>query len=67
MIDTNLIKADSAKVSDSLKSKKYELDLKIFEELEANRKAAQIQTEDLQAKRNSLSKDYGLLKKEGQG
>jgi seryl-tRNA synthetase len=65
MIDTNLIKADSAKVSDSLKSKKYELDLKIFEELEANRKAAQIQTEDLQAKRNSLSKDYGLLKKEG--
>ena len=66
MIDTNLIKADSAKVSDSLKLKKYELDLKIFEELEANRKAAQIQTEDLQAKRNSLSKDYGLLKKEGQ-
>jgi seryl-tRNA synthetase len=65
MIDTNLIKSDSAKVSDSLKSKKYELDLKIFEELEANRKAAQIQTEDLQAKRNSLSKDYGLLKKEG--
>ena len=65
MIDTNLIKADSAKVSDSLKLKKYELDLKIFEELEANRKAAQIQTEDLQAKRNSLSKDYGLLKKEG--
>jgi seryl-tRNA synthetase len=65
MIDTNLIKADSTKVSDSLKSKKYELDLKIFEELEANRKAAQIQTEDLQAKRNSLSKDYGLLKKEG--
>ena len=66
MIDTNLIKADSAKVSDSLKLKKYELDLKIFEELEANRKAAQIQTEELQAKRNSLSKDYGLLKKEGQ-
>ena len=65
MIDTNLIKADSALVAQSLTSKKYELDLKMFEDLEANRKAAQIQTEALQAKRNALSKDYGLLKKEG--
>ena len=65
MIDTNLIKADSVTVSDSLKSKNYELDLTIFEELEVNRKAVQIKTEALQAKRNSLSKDYGLLKKEG--
>ena len=65
MIDTNLIKADSASVADSLSSKKYELDLKIFEDLEVNRKAAQIKTEALQAKRNALSKDYGLLKKEG--
>ena len=65
MIDTNLIKADSAAVADSLSSKKYKLDLKIFEDLEVNRKAAQIQTEALQAKRNALSKEYGLLKKEG--
>jgi len=65
MIETNLIKTDSASVADSLASKKYELDLKIFEDLEVNRKAAQIQTEALQAKRNALSKDYGLLKKEG--
>ena len=65
MIDTNLIKVDSGSVVDSLSSKKYELDLKIFEDLEVNRKAAQIQTEALQAKRNALSKDYGLLKKEG--
>ena len=65
MIDTNLLKADSAIVADSLSSKKYKLDLKIFEDLEVNRKAAQIQTEALQAKRNALSKDYGLLKKEG--
>ena len=65
MIDTNLIKADSALVAESLSSKKYELDLKIFEDLEVNRKAAQIQTEALQAKRNALSKDFGLLKKEG--
>lgn len=65
MIDTNLIKTDSASVADSLSSKKYELDLKIFEDLEVDRKATQIKTEALQAKRNALSKDYGLLKKEG--
>ena len=49
MIDTNLIKVDSGSVVDSLSSKKYELDLKIFEDLEVNRKAAQIKTEALQA------------------
>ena len=65
MIDTNLIKTDSASIADSLASKKYELDLNIFEDLEVNRKATQIKTEALQAKRNALSKDYGLLKKEG--
>ena len=65
MIDTNLIKTDSASVANSLASNKYELDLNIFEDLEVNRKATQIKTEALQAKRNALSKDYGLLKKEG--
>ena len=65
MIETNLIKTDSASVANSLASKKYELDLNIFEDLEVNRKATQIKTEALQAKRNALSKDYGLLKKEG--
>jgi len=65
MIDTNLIKTDSASVANSLASKKYELDLNIFEDLEVDRKATQIKTEALQAKRNALSKDYGLLKKEG--
>ena len=65
MIETNLIKTDSASVADSLASKKYELDLNIFEDLEVDRKATQIKTEALQAKRNALSKDYGLLKKEG--
>jgi len=65
MIDTNLIKADPARVAESLKLKKYELDIKAFESLEGNRKTYQTETEDLQATRNSLSKEYGHLKKEG--
>jgi seryl-tRNA synthetase len=31
----------------------------------AERKKYQTQTEDLQAQRNALSKEYGMLKKEG--
>lgn len=65
MIDTHLIKADPAKVAESLKLKKYELDIKAFESLEGLRKTYQTETEDLQATRNSLSKEYGHLKKEG--
>ena len=65
MIDTNLIKADPIRVAESLKLKKYELDIKAFESLEGSRKTVQTETEDLQATRNSLSKEYGQLKKEG--
>jgi len=65
MIDTNLIKSDPKKIFEDLKSKKYDLNIETFESLELSRKNAQMQTEDLQAQRNTLSKEYGLLKKEG--
>ena len=65
MIDTNLIKSESDKVSDRLKTKNYELDCSSFFTLESERKEFQTAAEDLQAQRNLLSKDYGLLKKEG--
>ncbi|MFL2713565.1 MAG: serine--tRNA ligase [Gammaproteobacteria bacterium] len=41
------------------------MNISVFEQLEAKRKKFQTQAEDLQAQRNSLSKEYGLLKKEG--
>jgi len=65
MIDTNLIKLDPKQVFESLKSKKYELNLEAFDAFELDRKNFQTQTEDLQAQRNTLSKEYGLLRKEG--
>ena len=65
MIDTNLLKEDSKFVAEKLKLKNYELDIELFESLEANRKKFQTKTEDLQAQRNSLSKDYVILKKKG--
>lgn len=65
MIDTNLLKEDSRAVAQKLKSKNYELNNDLYISLEDDRKKFQIQVEDLQAKRNNFSKDYGILKKDG--
>ena len=65
MIDTNLIKNDPQAVVKNLESRNYNFEVDSYKSLEAARKQFQTETEDLQAKRNSLSKEYGLLKKEG--
>ena len=65
MIDTNLIKDDPQAVFKSLESRNYNFEIDLYKNLEASRKKFQTKTEDLQAKRNTLSKEYGLLKKEG--
>ena len=65
MIDTNLIKDDPQVVVKNLESRNYNFEIDVYKSLEENRKQFQTETEDLQAKRNSLSKEYGLLKKEG--
>ena len=65
MIDLNLLKADSSIVAKVLKQKNYVLDVSSFKIQEAERKKYQTQTEDLQAQRNALSKEYGMLKKAG--
>jgi seryl-tRNA synthetase len=65
MIDINLIKDNPQAITEKLKLRNYDFDLGLFESLEAKRKKYQTETENLQAKRNTLSKEYGLLKKEG--
>lgn len=65
MIDTNLIKEDPQAIVKNLDSRNYNFDINLFESIEAKRKKFQTETEELQAKRNALSKEYGLLKKEG--
>ena len=65
MIDINLIKDNPQAITEKLKLRNYDFDLGLFESLEAKRKKYQTQTEDLQAQRNTLSKEYGLLKQDG--
>ena len=65
MIDTNLIKDDPKAVVKNLGLRNYIFDIDEYEGLEVNRKKFQTETEDLQSQRNYLSKEYGLLIKEG--
>jgi seryl-tRNA synthetase len=66
MIDIQLLRKDIDNVAARLASRKYVLDVAGFNALEAERKAIQTRTEELQAKRNSLSKQIGMLKGKGE-
>jgi seryl-tRNA synthetase len=66
MIDIQLLRKDIDNVATRLASRKYVLDVAAFNALEAERKAIQTRTEELQGKRNSLSKQIGMLKGKGE-
>ena len=69
MLDINLLRKDLPAVIDGLarrKSPQPFLDEARFSTLETERKAIQSRTEELQARRNSLSKQIGILKAKGQ-
>ncbi|AWL03717.1 serine--tRNA ligase [Massilia oculi] len=66
MIDIQLLRKDIDNVAARLATRKYQLDVASFNALEAERKAIQTRTEELQGKRNALSKQIGMLKGKGE-
>jgi seryl-tRNA synthetase len=66
MIDIQLLRKDIDNVAARLATRKFQLDVAGFNALEAERKAIQTRTEELQSKRNSLSKQIGMLKGKGE-
>ncbi len=66
MLDINLLRKDIAAVADRLRTRPFELDVAAFNALEAERKQVQVATEELQARRNALSKQVGVLKGRGE-
>ena len=66
MIDIQLLRKDIASVAERLAARKFQLDVAGFNALEAERKQIQTRTEELQGKRNSLSKQIGALKGKGE-
>lgn len=66
MIDIQLLRKDIAVVATRLAQRKFKLDVDGFNALEGERKSIQTRTEELQAQRNSLSKQIGILKGKGE-
>jgi len=65
MLDINLLRKDVAGVAERLSARGFDFDVDGFHALEAERKGLQVATEDLQARRNALSKQVGMLKAKG--
>ena len=69
MLDINLLRKDLLAVVARLEARKSPqpyLDVEAFGRLEAERKTIQTRTEELQARRNALSRQIGQLKAKGQ-
>ncbi len=66
MLDIQLLRNNLAHVAERLATRGVTLDSAAFEAIEAERKSLQTRTQDLQAKRNTLSKQIGMLKGKGE-
>jgi seryl-tRNA synthetase len=66
MLDIQLLRTNIDAVAERLATRGYTLDRATFLTLEAERKTLQTRTQELQASRNSLSKQIGMLKGKGE-
>ena len=66
MLDIQQMRTNLEAVAERLASRGYTLDVETFQGLETERKVLQTRTQDLQARRNSLSKQIGQLKAKGE-
>ena len=62
MLDIQLLRKDIETTAARLKARGFEFDTAALNDLEAQRKAIQVRTEELQAQRNKLSKEIGVRK-----
>ncbi len=66
MLDTQTLRKDIHAVAAQLATRSFTLDIPAFQALEAERKAVQTRTEELQARRNQLSKAIGVARGKGE-
>ena len=66
MLDLTMLRKQLPEVVARLATRNFAFPEKEFNELEAARKSVQTKTEELQNKRNSLSKQIGMAKKKGE-
>jgi seryl-tRNA synthetase len=65
MLDPQLLRNNLAQVQEALRIRGFELDVLNLEKLEAERKSLQVETQYLQAERNTRSKNIGKAKAAG--
>jgi seryl-tRNA synthetase len=66
MLDIQLLRKDLPAVIAGLARRGFAFDVAAFQKLEEERKKLQLRTEELQGKRNALSKQVGMLKGKGE-
>ncbi len=66
MLDIQLLRSQAAQVAERLAARGAAFDVATFQALEDERKGLQMRTQDLQARRNALSKQIGQLKSKGE-
>ncbi len=66
MLDIQLLRKDAALVAERLAARGFAFDTARFETLEAERKSIQTRTQEAQSRRNTLSKQIGMLKGKGE-
>jgi seryl-tRNA synthetase len=66
MLDVTMLRKDLDAVAARLKLRGFDLDVASFQILEEERRAVQVRTEELQARRNALSKEIGARKSRGE-
>jgi seryl-tRNA synthetase len=65
MLDLHLLRSDIDAVAKRLADRGYTLNVSAFADIEQQRKAIQTETQELQARRNALSKQVGQAKAQG--
>ena len=66
MLDIQLLRGDAADVAKRLATRGFTFDVAAFQRVEAQRKEIQTRTQELQAKRNTASKQIGTTKTKGE-
>lgn len=66
MLDPQLFRTDLNTVAAALATRGYALDVDAFGRIENERKALQVRTQELQARRNNASKQIGIAKGKGE-
>ncbi|MBW8328685.1 MAG: serine--tRNA ligase [Thiobacillus sp.] len=66
MLDIQLLRKDAALVAERLAARGFVFNTAYFEELEGARKVFQTRTQDAQSRRNTLSKQIGMMKGKGE-